>query len=206
MGFCIYFWDIIFLILDQKLHKKTSIYLRIRKYMDRQSIIYQIYVKSFNKGTLNGVTEKLDYLKTLNVDFIWLTPIYKSGGVDDGYDVVDHCEIDPIYGTLDDFKNLVEEAHKRNIKVILDLIITCTSDKHRWFIDSCNSKRGREDWYIWSKCQPCSDNFKNVYKRDSVWHYNKLRKSYYYHHLYYQQPHLNLKNHNVVARIFYIID
>ncbi|XMB86950.1 alpha-glucosidase [Mycoplasmatota bacterium WC44] len=124
----------------------------------KEAIGYQIYPRSFNDtsndgiGDLIGITEKLDYLKELGITMIWLGPIYKSPMDDNGYDVSDYYDIAPEYGTLDDFKSLVAEAHKRDIKVVMDLVLNHTSDEHDWFIESRKSKDNEyRDYYIWAK-------------------------------------------------------
>ncbi len=105
----------------------------------KKSVVYQIYPKSFNDtngdglGDLKGITVKLDYLKTLGVDYIWLTPFYISPQKDNGYDVADYCNIDPLFGTMGDFENLVREANKRGIDVMLDMVFNHTSTEHKWF-------------------------------------------------------------------------
>ena len=112
----------------------------------KHAVIYEIYPRSFQDsngdgiGDLNGITSRLDYLKTLGVDAIWLTPIYPSPQIDFGYDISDYVAIDPPYGTMADFDRLVAEAKKRNIRVIMDMVMNHTSDKHPWFIQSESSK------------------------------------------------------------------
>ncbi len=113
----------------------------------KHSVVYQVYPQSFKDsnadgiGDLKGIIEKLPYLATLGIDVIWLNPIYESPGVDNGYDISDYYKIDPKYGQLDDLKTLLEEAHKIGIKVILDLVVNHTSDKHRWFEESKKKPR-----------------------------------------------------------------
>jgi alpha-glucosidase len=122
----------------------------------KNAVVYEIYPRSFadarNTGTGNlaGITAKLDYLKDLGVDAIWITPCYPSPQVDFGYDISDYEAIDPQYGTLADFDKLVAEAKKRNIKIIMDLVMNHTSDKHAWFVASSSSRNNpKHDWYIW---------------------------------------------------------
>jgi len=122
----------------------------------RNAVIYEIYPRSFQDsnedgiGDLNGITERLDYLKELGVDAIWLTPCYPSPQVDFGYDISDYKNIDPQYGTLKDFDRLVAEADKRHIRILMDMVMNHTSDKHKWFIQSRSSRTNPyRDWYMW---------------------------------------------------------
>src|SRR5580692_7866951 len=121
------------------------------------AVIYEIYPRSFQDsngdgvGDLNGITQRLDYLQTLGVDAIWIAPMYPSPQVDFGYDISDYENVDPQYGTLKDFDRLVAEAGKRNIRVILDMVLNHTSDKNKWFIESASSrKNSKRDWYVWN--------------------------------------------------------
>src|ERR1700744_944003 len=123
----------------------------------KHAVIYEIYPRSFQDsngdgvGDLNGITERLDYLQALGVDVIWISPMYPSPQVDFGYDISDYENVDPQYGTLKDFDRLVEEAKKRNIRVILDMVLNHTSDKHKWFIESASSRTNpKRDWYVWN--------------------------------------------------------
>ncbi len=122
----------------------------------KHALIYEIYPRSFQDsngdgvGDLNGITQRLDYLQSLGVDAIWLSPIYPSPQVDFGYDVSNYEAIDPQYGTMADFDRLVAEAKKRKIRIIMDMVMNHTSDKHPWFIESESSKTNpKRDWYIW---------------------------------------------------------
>src|SRR5579885_1806190 len=122
----------------------------------KHAVIYEIYPRSFadakncGMGNLKGITQKLDYLQDLGIDAIWLTPCYPSPQVDFGYDISDYCNIAPEYGTLEDFDELVREAKKRNIRIIMDFVMNHTSDKHPWFVESRSSRNNpKRDWYIW---------------------------------------------------------
>ena len=122
----------------------------------KHGVIYQIYPRSFcdangdGVGDLAGVTERLDYLADLGVDGIWLSPIFTSPMLDAGYDISDYCAIDPVFGTLDEFDSLTAEAHQRGIRIILDLVLNHTSDRHPWFVDSRSSAGSQKrDWYVW---------------------------------------------------------
>src|SRR5271154_3083279 len=122
----------------------------------KAAVVYEIYPRSFQDsngdgiGDLNGITSRLDYLKVLGIDAIWLSPIYPPPQVDFGYDISDYENIDPAYGTLADFDRLVAEAKKRDIKIIMDMVMNHTSDKHKWFIESASSRsNAKADWYVW---------------------------------------------------------
>ena len=122
----------------------------------KNAVLYEIYPRSFQDsngdgiGDLNGITQRLDYLKQLGVDAIWLSPIYPSPQVDFGYDISDYENIDPQYGTLADFDHLVAEANKRHIRIIMDMVMNHTSDKHKWFLESRSSRTNPyRDWYMW---------------------------------------------------------
>ena len=124
----------------------------------QSGVIYQIYPRSFfdsnndGIGDINGIIQKLDYLQWLGIEAIWLSPINKSPMYDFGYDISDYYDIDPSYGTMEDFDRLIEEAHKRNIKIIMDLVVNHTSHLHKWFIKSRSSPdNDKRNWYIWRK-------------------------------------------------------
>ena len=127
----------------------------------RDGIIYQIYPRSFADanndgiGDLQGIINKLDYLKELGIDAIWLSPIYPSPDIDFGYDVADYTAIDPKFGTMADFEELLQAAKQRNIHIIMDLVLNHTSDQHPWFIESRKSKDNPfHDWYLWKDPTP----------------------------------------------------
>ena len=172
----------------------------------KHAVIYQIYPRSFQDsngdgiGDLNGITSRLDYLKTLGVDAIWLTPIYPSPQVDFGYDISNYVGIDPQYGTMADFDKLVAEAKKRNIRVIMDMVMNHTSDKHPWFIQSQSSTTNpKRDWYVWADGkgpgQP-PNNWQSGFGH-SAWQYSPKTDQWYYHKFYVQQPDLNWRNPKV---------
>jgi alpha-glucosidase len=177
----------------------------------KHAVIYEIYPRSFQDsngdgvGDLNGITQRLDYLKDLGVDAIWIAPIYPSPLIDFGYDISDYQNIDPQYGTLADFDQLVAEANKRNIRVIMDAVMNHTSDKHRWFIESASSRTNpKADWYIWrdgkGPGQP-PNNWLSTFGH-SAWQFNPKRNQYYYHYFYIQQPDLNWRNPEVEKAMF----
>ncbi|MBV9301564.1 MAG: alpha-glucosidase [Acidobacteriaceae bacterium] len=177
----------------------------------KHAVIYEIYPRSFQDsngdgiGDLNGITSRLDHLKDLGVDMIWLSPIYPSPQVDFGYDISDYEAIDPQYGTMADFDRLLDEAKKRNIRICMDMVMNHTSDKHRWFIESASSRTNpKRDWYIWrdgkSPGQP-PNNWLSTFGH-SAWQYDPKTKQYYYHYFYIQQPDLNWRNPEVQKAMF----
>src|SRR5277367_6695678 len=170
------------------------------------AVLYEIYPRSFQDsnndciGDLNGITQRLDYLKLLGVDAIWLSPIYPSPQVDFGYDISNYEGIDPQYGTLKDFDHLVAEAKKRNIRIIMDLVLNHTSDKHPWFIASRSAKTSpKRDWYMWhdgkGPGQP-PNNWLSDFGH-SAWQLDPKTNQYYYHKFYIQRPDLNWDNPQV---------
>lgn len=181
----------------------------------KHAVIYEIYPRSFQDtngdgiGDLNGITERLDYLQSLGVDAIWLSPVYPSPQVDFGYDISDYENIDSQYGTLADFDRLVAEAKKRNIRVIMDMVMNHTSDKHPWFVESASSKTSpKRDWYIWREGKPGGNppnnppnNWTSIFGH-SAWQYDPKTSQYYYHRFYIQQPDLNWRNPAVEKAMF----
>lgn len=124
----------------------------------KKSVVYQIYVKSFQDsnndgiGDLQGIVSRLDYLEKLGVDVLWITPIYKSPNDDNGYEISDYYQIQPEFGTMEDFEELLEKAHEKQIKIILDVVFNHTSDEHHWFKESQSSKENPyRDYYIWKE-------------------------------------------------------
>jgi alpha-glucosidase len=177
----------------------------------QHAVIYELYPRSFADsngdgiGDLNGITAKLDYLQSLGVDAIWITPCFPSPQVDFGYDVSDYVNIDPMYGTLADFDRMAKEAKKRNIKIIFDFVVNHTSDQHPWFVDSKSSKTAaHRDWYIWrdgkGSDQP-PNNWLSVFG-SPAWKYDSTTKQYYYHYFYPEQPDLNWRNPDVEKAMF----
>ena len=114
------------------------------------AIIYQIYIRSFNKN-INGIKEKIPYLKKLKIDALWINPFLKDGGKDGGYDIVDYFKINEELGNSHDLKDMITELHKNNIKLIIDLPLSHTSYDNQWFIDSENKNNNKNNWYIWKK-------------------------------------------------------
>ncbi|KAF8164265.1 glycoside hydrolase family 13 protein [Mycena galopus ATCC 62051] len=173
----------------------------------KDATVYQIYPTSFfdsngdGIGDLNGITSKLDYLKDLGVDVLWLNPIYKSPLADMGYDISDYRDIDPRYGTLEDWDRLIAEVHARGMKLMMDLVVNHTSDEHEWFIKSKSSKTNpKRDWYIWrppkydkagNRHPP--NNWKGIFQ-GSAWEYSPTTDEYYLHLYLSKQPDLNWDN------------
>jgi alpha-glucosidase len=177
----------------------------------KHAVFYEVYPRSFADsdnngiGDLKGITEKLDYVKKLGVDAIWITPCFPSPQVDFGYDVSDYEAIDPMYGTLADFDRMSAEAKKRNIRIILDFVVNHTSDQHKWFLDSKSSKTSaHRDWYIWrdgkGPNQP-PNNWTSTFGT-AAWTFDTKTKQYYYHYFYPQQPDLNWRNPAVEKAMF----
>ncbi|MDO7786657.1 alpha-amylase family glycosyl hydrolase [Desulforamulus aquiferis] len=182
----------------------------------KRGVIYQIYPRSFMDtnhdgiGDLKGIISKLDYLNdgttnSLGVDAIWVSPIYKSPMKDFGYDISDYRDIDPIFGDMADFKMLIKEAHKRNIRVIMDLVVNHTSDKHPWFMESKKSKDNpKRDWYIWHGRRP--NNWVAVFELRNAWWHDKDTGEYYLGTFTKHQPELNWRNSEVKKAIFNMIE
>ena len=165
------------------------------------AVFYQIYPRSFADGNddgigdFKGITEKLNYIAALGVDALWLSPHFPSPNWDCGYDISDYCNVAPEYGTMDDFKLFLDESHKRNIRVILDLVLNHTSDEHSWFVESRSSRSNpKADWYVWADTPP--NNWQSCFDGDA-WTYSPERDQYYYHYFMKQQPDLNWHNPEV---------
>jgi len=171
-----------------------------------QAVIYQIYTRSFYDsdgdgiGDLPGIISKLDYISSLGVDAIWLNPIYPSPQYDFGYDIADYRGIDPQYGTMADFDRLLEEAHGRGIRIIMDIVPSVTSHLHPWFIESRSSRRSpKRDWYIWRDAPRPGrypNNWRGVFG-GRAWDWDKKTRQYYYHNSLPEQPDLNWRNPEV---------
>lgn len=167
------------------------------------AILYQIYPKSFfdttgnGIGDLRGIGQKLDYIASLGVDGIWISPFFASPMVDNGYDVSDYRQVDPLFGTLQDFDDLVQEAHSRDLKIVIDQVYSHTSDQHHWFEESRAAKNARRaDWYVWenAKSDGSPPNNWQSWFANSAWHWEPIRKQYYLANFHPQMPDLNLHN------------
>ncbi len=177
----------------------------------RGAVMYQIYPRSFldtngdGIGDLAGITARLDYVAGLGVDGIWLSPFAKSPMKDFGYDVSDYCDVDPLFGTLDDFDRLLRAAHDRGLKVIMDMVLSHTSDRHPWFQESRASRgTAKADWYVWADAKPDGtppNNWLSVFGGSS-WQWDTRRQQYYLHNFLASQPDLNLHNPDVVDAVF----
>ena len=175
------------------------------------AVFYQIYPRSFADGNgdgigdVKGMIEKLDYLQGLGIDALWLSPHYPSPQWDCGYDISDYTNVAPEYGTLDEFKVFLAEAHRRGIRVILDMVLNHTSDQHPWFLESRSSRDNpKRDWYIWRDAKPDGSPPNNWYSTfgGSAWEYDETTGSYYYHFFFKQQPDLNWRNPEVKQAMF----
>jgi alpha-glucosidase len=177
----------------------------------QHAVFYEIYPRSFadsnndGVGDLKGIASKLDYLKDLGVDAIWISPCFPSPQVDFGYDVSDYENIDPMYGTLADFDVLASEAKKRNIRIILDFVVNHSSDQHKWFLDSKSSRTSvHRDWYIWRDGKGPGEPPNNWVSTfgGSAWKFDPTTNQYYYHFFYAEQPDLNWRNPAVKDAMF----
>ncbi|MGW6190944.1 alpha,alpha-phosphotrehalase [Bacillus cereus] len=170
-----------------------------------KSVVYQIYPKSFNSyynketGDIKGVTEKLDYLKELGVDYIWLTPIYESPQNDNGYDVSDYYSIDPSYGTMEEFEELLEEAKARDIEIMLDIVVNHSSTEHKWFKEASKDKNSPyREYYIW---RDEKNNWQSKFG-GSAWKYDEKTKQYFLHLFDETQADLNWENENLREEVY----
>ncbi|MEA3376945.1 MAG: alpha-amylase family glycosyl hydrolase [Chloroflexota bacterium] len=178
-------------------------------------VIYQVYPRSFKDttgngvGDLRGIIEELDYLSdTLGVDAIWLSPFYPSPMADFGYDVSDYTDVDPLFGDLDTFDELVTRAHRRGLRVLIDLVPNHTSDRHPWFIESRSTRDNpSRDWYIWADPQPDGsppNNWLSVFG-GSAWEWDEITEQYYLHSFLKEQPDLNWRNPEVRDAMFEVV-
>lgn len=177
----------------------------------RELVAYQIYPRSFNDsngdgiGDLQGIIEKLDYLKSLGIDLIWVSPIYKSPNDDNGYDISGYKDILEEFGTMKDFDNLLREVHKKGMYLIMDLVINHTSDEHPWFIEARSSKDNpKREWYIWKKGKQSIDNEDNLKPNNwasifggSAWEYDSKSDEYYLHLFSKKMPDFNWENESL---------
>ena len=180
----------------------------------KEGVVYQIYPRSFKDttgnglGDLQGVIEKLDYIKSLGVNMIWICPIYESPNRDNGYDISDYKKISDAFGGNETFERLVSEMHKRDLKIIMDLVVNHTSDEHPWFKQAKTSKKNEYyDYYIWRKGKNSGppNNWQSVFSGDA-WSYNLSTNEYYLHLFTKNQPDLNWENPKVRSQVYDIID
>ena len=189
------------------------------KHWWQTGVIYQIYPMSFADangdgiGDLRGIIDRLDHLNdgtpgSLGVDAIWLSPVYPSPRRDFGYDVSDYCDIDPTFGTLDEFDELVSEGHRRGIRVIMDLVLNHTSDQHPWFLESRSSRDSlKRDWYIWADGREPGkppNNWRSAFG-GSAWTWDQATEQWYMHGFLPEQPDVNWRNPQVKAAMFDVV-
>ncbi len=193
----------------------------------KHAVVYEIYPRSFQDsngdgiGDLNGITSRMDYLQKLGVDAIWIAPMYPSPQVDFGYDISNYEAVDPQYGTLADMDRLIADGRKHNVRVILDMVLNHTSDKHQWFIDAASSRSNpKHDWYVWNDGKPADAPGVTAYQKrfehdgrvppnnwvslfgGSAWEWVPAVHQFYYHKFYKQQPDLNWDNPAVEKAAF----
>jgi alpha-glucosidase len=178
-------------------------------------VIYQVYPRSFKDttgngvGDLAGVIERLDYLsETLKVDAVWLSPFYPSPMADFGYDVADYTDVDPLFGNLADFDELLDQAHRRDLKVIIDFVPNHTSNQHAWFLESRSSRDNpKRDWYVWADAKPDGappNNWLSAFG-GGAWEWDEATGQYYLHTFLKAQPELNWRNPDVKAAMFNVV-
>jgi len=180
----------------------------------KEAVVYQIYPRSFMDsngdgiGDLNGITQRLDYLKSLGIDIIWVCPMFKSPNDDNGYDISGYQDIMAEFGSMADFDRLLEEVHARGMKLILDLVVNHTSDEHPWFVESSTAKDSpKRDWYIWKDGENNRppNNWESIFK-GPAWQYNEGTEQYYMHLFSTKQPDLNWENQAVRDAIYKMIN
>ena len=187
--------------MDQHLHLSA-----VDKDWWRGAVIYQIYPRSFQDsnsdgiGDLAGIAQRMEYIASLGVDAIWISPFFTSPMKDFGYDVSDYCDVDPMFGTLADFDTVVETAHRHGVKVMIDLVLSHTSDQHPWFTESRQDRNNsKSDWYVWADPKPDGtppNNWLSIFG-GSAWQWDTRRRQYYLHNFLVEQPDLNFHNIDV---------
>lgn len=174
----------------------------------RDAVIYQVYPRSYfdsngdGIGDLLGICAKLDYIASLGVNIVWISPFFTSPMKDFGYDVADYCDVDPMFGTLADFDQLIERAHHLGLKIIIDQVLSHSADTHPWFVESRSSRHNpKADWYVWADPQPdgtAPTNWLSIFG-GSAWHWDTRRRQYYLHNFLTSQPDLNFHEPAVQA-------
>src|SRR5438046_6386037 len=182
----------------------------------KDAVLYEVHVRAFADGNGDGIgdfiglTQKLDYIADLGVTTVWVLPFYPSPLKDDGYDIADYTTVHPSYGTLDDFRTFLAEAHKRGLRVITELVINHTSDQHAWFQRARRSPPGspERDFYVWTDTPDKYKDARIIFKdfETSNWAWDPLAKAYYWHRFYSHQPDLNFANPAVKHAIFDAVD
>ena len=183
----------------------------------KNAVGYQIYIRSFfdsnndGNGDLNGITEKLDYIKSLGVNFIWICPFYDSPMDDNGYDIKDYYKIHEMYGEINDLKKLIKLAHEKEIKVFIDLVLNHTSDQNIWFVKSENKEEPFTDFYVWKdpkikdgKMLP-PNNWQSFFS-GSAWKYSEKRKQYYLKIFSNTMPDINYENQTAFSEMEKVVD
>ncbi|MDZ4246541.1 MAG: alpha-amylase family glycosyl hydrolase, partial [Dehalococcoidia bacterium] len=182
----------------------------------KDAIIYELHIRAFSDsdgdgvGDIWGLINKLDYLQDLGVTAVWLLPFYPSPQKDDGYDISDYTDIQPVFGNLHDMKTFIDEAHRRGIRVISELVINHTSDQHPWFQRARNSPKGSRmrNYYVWSDTPNKYKDARIIFKDSeySNWTLDPVAKAYYWHRFYWHQPDLNFDNPLVRRAVFRVMD
>ena len=182
----------------------------------KSAVVYQIYPRSFMDsngdgiGDIRGATSRLDYLHQLGVDVLWLSPVYASPMDDNGYDISDYQDVDPVFGSLADLDDLIEAAHERDISVVMDLVVNHTSDEHAWFVESRDPGSPKRDWYWWrpprAGCEGGADgaepsNWESAFS-GPAWTYDERSGEYYLHIFSAKQPELNWENPEVREAVY----
>jgi maltose alpha-D-glucosyltransferase / alpha-amylase len=182
----------------------------------KDAVFYEVHVRAFRDsngdgiGDFLGLTEKLDYLQALGVTTIWLLPFFPSPLKDDGYDIADYVSVHPDYGTLDDFAAFLLEAHRRGLRVIIELVLNHTSDQHAWFQRARRAQPGspERDFYVWSQRPDAYSDARVIFKdfELSNWTWDPLAHAYFWHRFYSHQPDLNYRNPAVVQAILGVVE
>ncbi|MBO0613994.1 alpha-amylase family glycosyl hydrolase [Thiothrix fructosivorans] len=178
------------------------------------AVIYQIYPRSYQDsngdgiGDLPGIIQRLPYIAALGVDAIWISPFFTSPMKDFGYDVADYCDVDPLFGVLDDFKTLLSSAHQLDVRVLIDLVLSHTSDQHPWFVESrASDTNAKADWYVWADATAGGSpptNWLSIFG-GSAWEWDTRRRQYYLHNFLTSQPDLNFHNRDVQDALLAVV-